>query len=374
MNRVGQIHCCLFNCLLKFQSDDLIAHYGDEMRVVFRDEIDRARREGAAEVLRVWYSVICETVVLSAPGWFARAQLVFAATTAASVLILGFALGFCSLHASPIVHACSEVQTAAPNTAQQSADGGIIKLPDGHQMFLECSGAANAKQTVILVTGRGLGIADSWLKVQQRLDLSLRVCSYDAMGVGKSDPVQGSPQARPIDQVVADMHALFQSAHLEQPYVLVGASDGALLARKYQELYAKEVAGLVFVDSSHEEMEWRDAAVAPKLDPNWDNPVFLRNNGFLPNHQKLAWRTNVPLIDLERSEKAPASAFPGLTQEQMDAINGLWHEYQVDLSKRSNSGQLRIVPNSGHFMHVDQPGAIADAIRDVVQQVHSGSK
>jgi pimeloyl-ACP methyl ester carboxylesterase len=374
MNRVGRVHCCLFNCLLSFQSDDLIAHYGNEMRAVFRDEIDRARREGAAEVIRVWSSVVRETVVLSAPRWFARAQLVFAATTAASVLILGFALGFCSLYASPVIHACSEVQTADPNTAQQSSNGSIIKLPDGHQMFIECSGAENAEQTVILVTGRGLGTADSWLKVQQRLAPSIRVCSYDAMGVGKSDPVQGNPQARPIDQVVADMHALFESAHLEQPYVLVGASDGALLARKYQESYTKEVAGLVFVDSSYEEMEWRDAAVAPNLDPDWDNPVFLRNNGFLSNHQKLTWKTNVPLIDLERSEKAPASAFPGLTQEQVDAINGLWHDYQVDLSKRSSSGQLRIVPHSGHFMHVDQPAAIADAIRDVVQEVHPGSK
>jgi pimeloyl-ACP methyl ester carboxylesterase len=265
------------------------------------------------------------------------------------------------------------MQTVGQNEAPQGTAGSIIRLPDGRHMFLECSGAANAKQTVILVTGRGLGTADSWLKVQQRVDPSIRVCSYDAMGVGKSDPVQGTPQARPIDQVVADMHALFHAASLHQPYVLVGASDGALLARKYQESYVKEVAGLVFADSSHEEMVWRDAAVAPNLEPNWNNPVFLHNNGFLPDHQKLTWRTNVPLIDLERSKKAPASAFPGLTQQQVDALNALWHEYQVDLSNRSSSGQLRVVPDSGHLMHLDQPRAIADAIRDVVQQIHSGS-
>jgi pimeloyl-ACP methyl ester carboxylesterase len=133
-------------------------------------------------------------------------------------------------------------------------------------------------------------------------------------------------------------------------------------------MYPREVTGLVFADSSHEEMEWRDAAVAPQLDANWNNPVFLQNNGFLPDHKKLTWRANIPLIVLERSEKAPASAFPGLTQEQVDEINLLWHDFQVDLSKRSKLGQLRVIPNSGHFVHMDQPEAIADAIRDVVQR------
>ena len=369
MNSVVRMHCCLVNWLLMFQSDDLIAHYGDDMRAIFREEIGRARSQGRSEVTRVWLDVLRETAVLLAPVWVARTNVVFAATCLASLLTIGSALGFCSLNEIPQVRAYSMAKAAFQNNVQQSSEGRLVELPDGHHMFLECSGAASAKQTVILVTGRGLGTANSWSKVQQKVDPAIRVCSYDAMGAGRSDRVEGNPQARPIDQVVADMHGLFQVASLTQPFVLVGASDGGLLSRKYQQKYPKEVAGLVFVDSSHEEMEWRDAAVAPQFDPNWNNPEFLHNNGFLPDHQKLKWRTNIPLIDLERSEKAPASAFPGLTPEQVDAINALWHDFQVDLSQRSKAGQLRIVPNAGHFMHVDQPGAIADAIRDVVQQI-----
>ncbi len=323
MTPVIRMYCCVFNWLLTFQSDDLIAHYGDDMRATFREEIDRARSQGASEVSRVWLDVLRETVVLSAPVWLARANLMFAATSFATLLTLGTALGFCSLHSIPRVMACSNPEAVFQNTAQPSAEGSIVKLPGGQAMFLECSGAASAKQTVILATGRGLGTASSWSKVQQKVDPAIRVCSYDAMGAGRSDRVEGNPQARPIDQVVADMHGLFQAAGLKQPFVLVGASDGALLTRKYQAQYPKELGGLVFVDSSHEEMEWRDAAVAPQLDPNWNNQVFLHDNGFLPDQQKLTWKTNVPLIDLERSEKAPAAAFPGLTQEQVDAINSL---------------------------------------------------
>jgi pimeloyl-ACP methyl ester carboxylesterase len=298
-------------------------------------------------------------------------RLAFAATSLASLLIFSFALGFCTLKASPVVHACSQEQAGSPEPAQNQAEGRLIKLANGQHMFLECSGDSKATPTVILANGRGLGTADSWKRVEKNVEPSIRVCSYDAMGAGTSDHVQGNPQFRPIDQVVADMHGLFQAAGLNLPYVLVGASDGALLARRYQRQYSSEIAGLVFVDSSHEEMQWREAAIAPQFDPNWNNSAFLQNNGFLPDHQKLTWHADIPLIVLERSEKAPLSAFQGLTQKQVDAINALWHDYQVDLAGRSKFGRLRIVANSGHRMHMDRPDAIADAIRDVVTQVRS---
>jgi pimeloyl-ACP methyl ester carboxylesterase len=120
-------------------------------------------------------------------------------------------------------------------------------------------------------------------------------------------------------------------------------------------------------------MEWRDAAISPQIDPNWNNPVFLRENGFLPDHEKLTWHADIPLIDLERSEKAPLSAFPGLTQQQVDAINSEWHSFQVDLASRSKYGKYRSVAGSGHLMHRQKPDAIADAIRDVVKQIRSES-
>jgi surfactin synthase thioesterase subunit len=63
-----------------------------------------------------------------------------------------------------------------------------------------------------------------------------------------SDP---QPAAKSISQLVDQTHSLFQAADLPQPYILVGTSLG----------------GFVFADSSHEEMAWRDAAIAPDFDP-----------------------------------------------------------------------------------------------------------
>jgi pimeloyl-ACP methyl ester carboxylesterase len=369
MSRMYRMHCRLFNCLLMFQDDDLIAHYGDEIRSIFRDELNRSWEEGTYAILRVWSEVISETIVLSVPRCFARAQLVLAATTVASILTIGTALGFCTIGSKSIVHACALEQSGPQASSPHENRGRLIQLPNGHHMFIECSGDENAIPTVILASGRGLGAADAWAKVQERVRPSIRICSYDAIGVGRSDPYQPHPELRPINQVESEMYALFKAAGLKQPYVLVGASAGGILIRRYQQEHSSEVAGLVFVDSSHEEMLWRFAAVLSSSDPNRNDPVFLRENGFLPNHQKLTWHADIPLIVLERTERPPRSDFP--TQQEYDAEKATWHSFQVDLAGRSKYGQLRSVAGSGHLMHQQRPDAVADAIQDVVQQVRS---
>ncbi len=310
-------------------------------------------------------------------GWklalTARLRLLLAASVLVNGLAVSAALGFCFIEPSSFVYACSEAGPNLQSSPTATTPGDLVQLPNGQKMFLECSGVPSAGPTVILANGRGLVTADAWALVQQKLPSSIRVCSYDAIGAGRSDHVQESPQSHSIDQVVAEMHSLFQAAGLKQPYVLVGASAGGILVRRYQQTYPHEVGGLVFVDSSHEEMEWRDAAISPQMNPNWNDPAFLRGNGFLPDHQRLTWRADIPLIDLERSEKIPLSAFPSLTQQQVDALNEQWHSFQVDLAGRSRYGEYRLVAGSGHMMHRQKPEAIADAIRDVVTQVGAES-
>ena len=56
------------------------------------------------------------------------------------------------------------------------------------------------------------------------------------------------------DDVAADLHTLLVNADAAPPYVLVGHSLGGLYVRSFTAKYPHEVAGLVLVDSSHEQM------------------------------------------------------------------------------------------------------------------------
>lgn len=230
-------------------------------------------------------------------------------------------------------------------------------------MYLECTGEGHGRPTVILATGRGIGAYQGWSLVQSRVEQFAQVCSFDPLGAGESDHVAG---VHPVSEVVEDMHDLFHSAHLPGPYLLVGASAGGVLVRRYEERYPSDVAGFVFVDSAHEEQEWRDAAISSGFDPEWNNPDSLKADGMMLPQQKLVWHDDVPMVVLERTDLPPCSAFPGLSQHQCKQIDKAWHDFQVDLASRSKYGQLRPIAGSGHAMQQQKPEAIAQAIQDVL--------
>jgi pimeloyl-ACP methyl ester carboxylesterase len=111
-----------------------------------------------------------------------------------------------------------------------------------------------------LVTGKGgppvvllSGMGDPglvWSLVQPQVAKFARVLSYDRAGDGWSDL---GPVPRTIRQEAHELHLLLSKAGLKPPCVLVGASYGGLIARQYAADFPGEVAGMVFVDATHED-------------------------------------------------------------------------------------------------------------------------
>jgi pimeloyl-ACP methyl ester carboxylesterase len=364
-----KLNCRAYDWLLLRCDDSLLFNYGEELRAAFQEELAAAFERGPSAVLRLWCFLICDTLTVVGPEYLKTLSVAASATIAAGVLVLGTALGFCSLRTISVVQGCERFEGQSV-TPPDNSSGRPVLLPSGHSMFLECSGDPRHAPTVILATGRGLGSWQAWALVQARITPFAHVCSFDPLGYGKSDHVPGD---HPVDEVAANMHDLFRAARLNGPYILVGASLGGVLIRRYEQLYPSEVAGFVFVDSAHEEMEWRDAQVSPTFDPSWNDAQYLKQNGLLPAEQRLTWRDDVPAIVLERTDLPPCGAFPGLTQAQCDRINQAWHDMQVDLSKRSKFGELRPVAGSGHAMQQQKPEAIAQAIHDVLDRLRAAN-
>jgi pimeloyl-ACP methyl ester carboxylesterase len=118
---------------------------------------------------------------------------------------------------------------------------------DGHLMHINCMGEGGP--TVILEAAN-LGMSAHWVRVQQQLAQSTRVCAYDRAGLGWSER---GPEPRDARQISSELHTLLKVADTEGPYVVVGHSYGGLYAQMYAARYSEEVAGVVLVDSSHPE-------------------------------------------------------------------------------------------------------------------------
>jgi pimeloyl-ACP methyl ester carboxylesterase len=74
-----------------------------------------------------------------------------------------------------------------------------------------------------------------------------------------------------------------------------------------------------------------------------------------------------PLTVLTHS-KAPPD--PDFTASQNAAIEKAWAEGDDRLARPSSRGANTVIPDSGHYIMVDQPKAVIDAVLKVVDDVH----
>jgi pimeloyl-ACP methyl ester carboxylesterase len=69
-------------------------------------------------------------------------------------------------------------------------------------------------------------------------------------GYGYSDD---GPYPRTSDSIASDLHVLLQTAEVPSPYVFVAWSSGGLNVRLFAAQHPTDVAGLVLVDTAHED-------------------------------------------------------------------------------------------------------------------------
>lgn len=246
--------------------------------------------------------------------------------------------------------------------SDENSAGRLVQV-GGHKLFVRCSGGPSA-MTVVLENGLGAGL-EIWKAVQSKVEEFSRVCSYDRLGEGHSDK---EPRLQTPDAVAADLHRLLEIENIPGPYVLVGWSLGGIYVRRFALRYPDLIAGMVLVDSSHEEQNSRYVAIAPSLaqrfetqDGRFDRNDFLRASGQLEPGKHLEWHLDIPLIVLEHK----GLTGPPHTDEDRMAVE--WHRLQMDLASRSRYGKL-IEADSGHAMAVQQPAIVVDSIRDVIRQ------
>ena len=78
----------------------------------------------------------------------------------------------------------------------------------------------------------------------------------------------------------------------------------------------------------------------------------------------------MPLIVLTASPES-AEAYPGLTAEQVEAMNQLWIQMHDELAALSARGLHRRVEHSGHYIQKDRPEVVIGAVQEVIADVRS---
>ncbi|MGK7922542.1 MAG: alpha/beta fold hydrolase [Trichodesmium sp.] len=114
----------------------------------------------------------------------------------------------------------------------------------GYRLHLYSVGETNP--TIIL--DHSLGGIEGYFLVEKLAKLG-RVCIYDRAGYGWSEH---SPHPRTSRQILEELDTLLTQAKIQPPYILVGNSFGSYNVRLYAHRFPEKVMGMVLTDGLHE--------------------------------------------------------------------------------------------------------------------------
>lgn len=257
----------------------------------------------------------------------------------------------------------------------------------GHRLHLHCAGSGTP--TVWLEAGLGNETAH-WSAVFDALAARQRTCAYDRAGLGHSEP---GPLPRSAERVVDETLRLLQASGESPPYLLVGHSNGGAYMRLLAAALPEHVEGLLLVDPSQTPADGC-APLPMSMRLSYGGLVTLAPTG-LP-------RALLPLLfPLDNSPLPPAARdVHAANRARAGALRALWSEVEqscamqasadaagwvpslpveILLSSRrpaqqawvpeaaqamaaATGARLLTVEDSGHWIPLDQPQAVLDAV------------
>jgi pimeloyl-ACP methyl ester carboxylesterase len=296
---------------------------------------------------------------------------------------------------------------AAVLSAQSEIGPPPGKLIDigGRKLHINCTGSGSP---VVVLEAGASAFAIDWSLVQPEIARTNRVCSYDRAGMGWSDP---SKDVATAARIVRDLHALLSAAGEKPPYVLVGASVGGIYTRLFQIEHPEEVAGLVQVDPSSEDRlftmyQGRGVTIAsltaeqyrsvfpqgsvtvPKRKPQTGAPFDRLPKELYETRVKLDERliesmperiTHETLIESGEGERSALARLHEFSASKAKPLGDLpvvvltrgvetsaeQQEVHAAIARQSTRSRHGVVEGAGHEIHLFQPAAVIQAIREV---------
>jgi pimeloyl-ACP methyl ester carboxylesterase len=316
-----------------------------------------------------------------------------------------------------VVLGCAYQFVAARRDRMRYASRGRwIEIGDRQNLFMVEKGTGDA--TVVFESGIAATHLN-WCAIQEEVSRFACAIGYDRCGLGWSSPARTE---RTPANVARELHSMLEGARIHPPYVLVGHSFGGMVMRRFALLYPDQVAGVLLIDPMRC-CEWppinaeRQATlnramrclryvvpvahtglarlavssalcgsgilarrmanaaghggrhvldrvtgelakmppeIRPSIAAHWSRPDFYQG---MRSHIQAVPQTVREMCNAEPIERIPVFI---LTPEQSTPLD------HAEISRIGSNAKQVIAPESGHWVHLDQPELVIQSIFEMV--------
>jgi pimeloyl-ACP methyl ester carboxylesterase len=263
---------------------------------------------------------------------------------------------------------CAERELRAAQISQVEKPGILARIAEGKTIHIKCMGTGSP--TVILTAGLG---DSEWQKVQPQVARVTKVCFWDRYGSGFSSKGTGRET---VAETTADLIAALKVARVRGPFVAVGHSLGAFESLLLKDRAPDAVVGMVLVDPSIPDQDDRlkKAAHMPPLSGKaLLDPLAISLKQVVNPKRNYGDMPIIVLTSTKVPELPPGTPDAVSARATFAAMDAEMHRGHAELAALSSRGVQRRVPDSGHYIQLDQPNAVIGAIEEVVTAARHGT-
>lgn len=284
------------------------------------------------------------------------------------IILAFFALVTC-------IAACKKEDSAAPPVPKvvppvtTKVSFTETKVPLANHVLTSFSIINNTKYLVVFESGLG----DSHLvwndtDVALQINNAMDVLLYDRAGIGNSE---NGPTPRDISRLQGELDTIINSFSNGRKVILVGHSLGGLIIRDCAIKNPTRIAGLLFVDPSHESYSHPTQADEDAMYNSINSSTYGSNFG--PALEAREW-----IEDLQYMTTLPnLPDVPVVVLTSMMVDNGsrtaadrqTWYNAHESLKTGVTDFTHVGVPNSGHYIMIDQPKIVIDNLNTLISKL-----
>lgn len=223
---------------------------------------------------------------------------------------------------------------------------------DGQNLHIETLGAA--APNVVFEAGLG-NDSTTWKAVTGPIAEFAHVVTYDRAGLGRSLPMRKRDTPITAIEVATRLHALLAASDIRPPYILVGHSLGGLYVQMFAQMYPRDVAGVVLLDSSSADAP-DELKTRARLEPG--TAAYLEEQGIAESNRQV--KAGGPFPDIPVAVIAATDHGPFFRKWEPTLMR-----LQQQLATLSPQAMLIVAQGSGHDVQLDQPATVVDAVRRI---------